>query len=160
MKTVPKEDLELIILETSAHGQGSLEYIRTTLRNAKEPVNPPSASEQPPFCKCGNCREMPTQIENKCCSNSRCLRERQIFKKISLDVDFLRQSIRERADYRAETFDFSNRSLRKAAYRQYVLWRYGKLGRGNRRVVPSCIVLCIREQYPSPNGLYMGYRES
>ena len=27
----------------------------------------PGGSEVPPWCNCGNCRVMPTQLENKCC---------------------------------------------------------------------------------------------
>ena len=37
--------------------------------------------------------------------------------------------------------------FRKAAYYQFALWRYGKLGRGNRRVIPSYAVLQIRHTY-------------
>ena len=53
---------------------------------------------------------------------------------------------------RADDLDFSTNSYRKAAYRQYILWRYGRLGKGNRRVCPSCVVRMIRVAYPSANG--------
>ena len=52
----------------------------------------------------------------------------------------------------------NNENFRHAAYRQYILWQYGHLGKGNRRVVPSCCVREIRARYPSPNGIYTGYR--
>ena len=41
---------------------------------------------------------------------------------------------------------------RKAAYRQYIIATYGYLGRGIRRVAPSCVVRCIRRWYPSHDG--------
>ena len=77
--------------------------------------------------------------------------------KLCLDVDYLQASIRERSDTRADLIDYSNRSLRNAAYRQFILWQYGKLGQGNRRVAPSCLVVKIQSDYPSENGLYMGF---
>ena len=68
--------------------------------------------------------------------------------------------LRERSDTRADLIDYSNRSLRNAAYRQFILWQYGKLGQGNRRVAPSCLVVKIQSDYPSENGLYMGFHQS
>ncbi len=56
--------------------------------------------------------------------------------------------------------DDHNRGLRHAAYRQFVHWRHGKLGATNRIVIPSCCVLKIREQFPSPTGLYTGYKDN
>jgi len=60
-------------------------------------------------------------------------------------------------DIRAEERDFSMNWFRLAAYRQYILWRYGKLGKGNRRVCPSCVVVVVRSVYPSADGVYMGF---
>lgn len=143
-----------------AHGNGSLDYVKITARSSNEPPEPVAASDSPPYCKCGNCREMAKDIENKCCDKVTCHRNHQLFVKYCTDVDNLQQSIRERSDIRAERVDYSMSSLRKAAYRQYVLWQFGKLGQGNRRVVPSCLVLAIRHKFPSENGLYMGFMES
>ena len=42
---------------------------------------------------------------------------------------------------------FCMQSFRKAAYRQFALCRHRKLGRGDRRVMPSCVVLQIRHTY-------------
>ena len=61
---------------------------------------------------------------------------------------------------RAEDFDFSTNATRKAAYHQLTMWKYGRLGRGNRKPNPVCIVRMIREAYPSPTNEYMGYKES
>ena len=53
--------------------------------------------------------------------------------------------------------DFS--AYRNAAYRSFTLWAHGRLGFGNRRPVPSCVVAMIRQRFPEPNGEYVGYHE-
>ena len=51
--------------------------------------------------------------------------------------------------------EIKNRLSRFAIYKQFVWWIYQRLGRGNRRVLPSCILWKIREHYPKANGRYV-----
>ena len=76
----------------------------------------------------------------------------------ALDHNVLQLQIRLHADYRANLPNFHANGYRKAAYRQYTLSQYGYLGRGIRRVAPSCVVRCVINWYPSSDGVYMGYR--
>lgn len=57
----------------------------------------------------------------------------------------------------ARTQEDVNKSSRHAAYRQFILWIYGRLHRKDRRVVPSCCVKVIRDRYPDPEGNYKGF---
>jgi P2X purinoceptor 7 len=97
-------------------------------------------------------------VEEKCCGRSRCVTAYNIFYKIVLDPHVLGVAILNRVDIRADPADFSDRSYRKAAYRQYILWAHKHLGRGNRKVAPSCVVKKIRRHFPSATGQYMGFR--
>ena len=79
------------------------------------------------------------------------------FKKC-LDADVLELCIKNCADIRNDREDNSTKTFRKAAYREFILDKYGYLGKGRRKVAPSCVVWCVRHHYPSSTGLYMGFR--
>ena len=111
-----------------------------------------------PWCKCGVCQIMPQEVENKCCGLRRCVTTHTRFSKLCLDPDVIQLAIRNRGDIRNDRDDNSTRAFRKTGYRQYVLDRYGYLGKGNRKVCPACVVTVIRRHYPSQTGVYMGYR--
>ena len=49
---------------------------------------------------------------------------------------------------------------RFAAYKNYIYWIYGKLGRNNRRVVPACAVTAIRARFSEEDGRYEGFHEA
>ena len=102
---------------------------------------------------------MAQAVENKCCKLRKCITTTSRFAKLCLDTDVLELGIRNTGDIRNDREDNSTRAFRKAAYRQFILARHGHLGKGNRRVCPSCVVFKIRERYPSLTGVYMGYRE-
>ncbi len=51
-----------------------------------------------------------------------------------------------------------NHLIRKAMYQFYIYMKYGNLGKGNRIPIEQCVVDNIREQWPEPDGDYMGYK--
>ena len=108
---------------------------------------PPHSEPIPEWC-----------IENKCCGLRKCVTLTRRFQKLCLDPEVLELCIRNRADIRNDREDNSTSSFRKVAYRQFILEKYGYLGNGNRKVAPACVVLSVRRHYPSPTGIYMGFR--
>lgn len=112
----------------------------------------------PDWCKCGNCRHMPRAIENVCCKKKDCVTLQPRFYKLCLDPDILQLCILNQADIKNDPVDNSTRQFRKAAYRPFILDKYGYLARANRKVVPSCAVWKVRSRYPTPTGVYIGFR--
>ena len=123
------------------------------------PTPEPTPQSVPDWCSCGKCRPMPQEVENKCCKQKKCITLTSRFAKLCLDPDVLELCIRNRSDIHNDREDNSTRAFYKAGYRQFILARHGHLGKGNRRVCPSCVVLRIREHYPSVTGVYMGFRD-
>ena len=103
---------------------------------------------------------MPTANENKCCGQRPCLTTTPTFKSLVMCRESLHVAIVGRTDIFVDRSDFSNEGMRYAAYRQYILWQNGYLGRGNRRVVPSCATWAIRGKYPSLDGMYTGFSDT
>lgn len=95
---------------------------------------------------CNVCVDMASEGRGSCVTSY------EMFRNVVLDREVLNIAIRARSDIRAEVADFEMNSYRKAAYRQYILWKYGKLGKGNRRVCPSCVVRLVRQTYPALMG--------
>jgi hypothetical protein len=98
----------------------------------------PEAGNTPEWCNCGHCMAMPTQEENKCCARTRrpCVSRQALFNQIVLDANILDIAMRYREDVLVLNNNINNENFRHAAYRQFVLRQHGRLGRGNRRVVP------------------------
>jgi len=53
--------------------------------------------------------------------------------------------------------NMTNRDYRHHAYRTYIDFLYGLLGRHVRKVIPACIVDHIRTTWPDPDGKYVGF---
>jgi len=143
------------------NGRGSLDFARRLLENDGDDdpqPDPVPVDGVPRWCICKNCIQMPTPEENKCCQRRECITSYELFSNLCIDRHVLELAIRARCDIRVEPLDFSMASFRKAGYRQFVLWEHGYLGKGNRRIIPSCAVTKIRNQYPAPDNVYMGFR--
>ena len=124
------------------------------------PPNLDPPQDDPNWCNCGRCLPMPTQEEKRCCTRMvrPCTSTTPLFQQIVLDANVLDIAMHYREDMLVLGNVRNNENFRHAAYRQYVLWQHGLLGRGSRRVLRSCCVLAICTCCPSPNGVYTGYR--
>ncbi|XP_062568754.1 P2X purinoceptor 7-like [Saccostrea cucullata] len=120
----------------------------------------PSLPGVPSWCTCSRCREMPTLMERVSCGRcpEQCTTLLPDFHVLCLDEAVLALARLYREDVLAlPTDEDYNRANRHSAYRQYILWSYGKLGSGNRKVIPSCIIWRIRDKYPEASGQYTGF---
>ena len=128
------------------------------------PTSPPLPDKDPiAWCTCRNCRPMPTLLENVCCKGTpeSCIAKFPEFTLLILEPMVLNMSNNYRNDFLGlseENEEDLNKNFRHAAYRQFILWRHGYLGANNRKIIPSCCVLAIREKFPSPHGIYTGYK--
>ena len=138
--------------------QGGVSLAQSLLRPPQVPPPVPDSSEMD-WCVCGKCKRMPTNKENECCKLLPCASTSEDFQIICLHYSVLTLAIHNCEDVYADGVPYSQARYRKAAYRQYVLNKYGHLGSGNRRIIPSCIVWCIRNKYPDEHGHYSGFKE-
>ena len=151
--------LELAVKVFSDRKALLLEYLNEGSDETAHEMPSPAIIPIPIWCICGKCREMPGSKERKCCKRNRCISLENNFYDICLNGLILEVAVNSRSDIRVEVPRKDTKSLRHAAYRQFVMWRHGPLGAGNRVVIPSCCVWAIRQKYPSPNGNYTGYRD-
>ncbi|XP_041457679.1 P2X purinoceptor 7-like [Lytechinus variegatus] len=111
----------------------------------------------PPYCRCGKCRPMPTDVENVCCGFDICVSTTQAFADAVLNGNVLAAAMRAANNEFPRDIARSNESYWHYAYKQFVLIHHGRLGAGIRRVVPSCSALRIRRSFPAPNNRYKGF---
>lgn len=124
------------------------------------------------WCNCGKCKEESREIDCLCCSevsaisedkfeNNICITEAREFKKLCLDTVILKNVLVALHESKGDPLEkeTSNRSFRFAAYKQFVWWVFQRLGKGNRRVLPSCVIWQIRGNFPQTDGMYTLYSE-
>ena len=129
---------------TPANGQGS------------KPCPQPGPGG-PAWCLCGGCSSSPLRQEELCCRRSRgpCITSSSLFHPLVLSRSLLEALLR----YRDPLGDpASTAALRHCAYEQYVAWRVGVPPADSHPVVPCCCVGKIREEFPSRDGEYRGFR--
>ncbi|XP_067653194.1 P2X purinoceptor 7-like [Haliotis asinina] len=153
-------ELKTIVTELLVRDQGAFEDYCLGYR-PRDPPRQPQPGDQPTWCRCGNCRPMPSAQENKCCwqtGSSKCAVDGPNFFTV-ISPAVLDIAMAHYNDFFVHDQERNNAAYRHQAYRQFTLQRFGRLGQGNRRVVPSCVVLAIRRRYPDPTGIYTGYKE-
>ena len=136
-----------------------------------------SSQLYPTECYCGNCGPMAKAKEAVCCVTSdaknaqfkdfvlsagHCVLESEEIETSISEVNCRLQWYMQRrlALFTEEECRFQlmqNNNYRHHAYRSYISYINGLLGRGVRKVIPSCVVLEIRKRWPDPNGLYRGH---
>lgn len=149
------------LFELAIGFEESRNKLRDLITEIRQNVQPPAdqvTEMLPSFCRCLRCQQMPSREENKCCGQRMCRSESHVFKNICIDRENVSTAIRNMADTYVFTPVYENKAMRHASYRQYVMWQHGHLGSGKRIVIPSCCVWAIRRAYPSPDGLYTGFK--
>ncbi|XP_065126270.1 P2X purinoceptor 7-like [Paramisgurnus dabryanus] len=125
------------------------------------------------WCLCGNCARMPNEAENLCCKEipkvvrrmqqvpgpPSCMIHHPGFEPNCLNPYTL-QNIHNiySTDYGPLRRRTLEEGYRYTAYRSFVSWCWGYLGRHNRVVIPSCVVLRIRLEFPDQAGRYVCFR--
>ena len=123
------------------------------------------------WCSCDCCNVMTTEAESLCCKEAneildnlfegnKCVTFANEFKMVCLEKSVLGTNLATISIYTGEKFTHENSNYRFSAYKQYISWIYGYLGKHARRVIPSCVVWAIRTKYPSEDGKYVPFNHS
>ncbi|XP_058957973.2 P2X purinoceptor 7-like [Pocillopora verrucosa] len=161
---------------SSSSGEEEISVDKETQEEIQEETSTRSRLGNREWCSYGNCQEMPTENECICCQEMdvlgdrldlegnklQCITEHGSFGPVCLLADVLRTALVGMHQVRNDRLEDypSNESMRLAGYRQFTWWTYNRLGKGNRRVIPSCVVASIRRNYPDAAGNYTGFKDA
>lgn len=96
------------------NGRGSFDFARTLLAHDNDDQQPgPVNYAVPRWCNCGNCIQMPTPEENKCCQRRECITSYELFNNLCTDGHDLELAIRARCDIRMEPPGLFNGQFQK-----------------------------------------------
>lgn len=128
----------------------------STIAKQPQPILPRPGC--PAWCYCGCCGSPSLPQEQLCCrqSKGRCITTCPPFEQLVLTKTLLEAVLLYREPLWEWAQEDKTTTLRHCAYRQYISWRFGIPPKETRPVIPSCCVLRIREEYPSPDGQYSG----
>ena len=145
-----------------------------------EPEDPFEPDEElPEWCKCGNCTKNCPLFEALCCNDNPdvmerlqadgdCIIDNEFFSNITSEEGLQFSRIIETTNIvnpwlkqRYLSQEFTNNLKRNMSYRNFVVWinQHIPMGRGNRMVIPRCVVLKIRQLYPDEQNRYTGFRQ-
>ncbi|XP_046855134.1 uncharacterized protein LOC124448167 [Xenia sp. Carnegie-2017] len=123
------------------------------------------------WCTCGHCQIMDRHEECICCKEiaacrdineesaefegidvPECITDNPVFQNLCLNYWVLRLAWSQyKQQYGKSAFEGpEHKRQRHVAYRQFVRWCWGILGKEIRNPLPSCAVCCIRAYFPPP----------
>ena len=114
------------------------------------------------WCKCFKCNVEKREIDCLCCLevtalnekfdkfSVKCVTEAEGFQILCVNKEMLENVLTGLHDSRGDYLgkDTTNQSYRYVTYKQFTWWVYKRLGKGNRRVIPSCTLWAIETMYP------------
>ena len=113
------------------------------------------------YCVCGFCRDdMREKYPSKkiCCGQSPCVTTSTHFRAFCLNSDILQTSMPQYTYYNVDgELEFKASKFRHTAFRHFILWNFGKLGKFIRQCPPTCVRVAIRYKFPSLDGDYNGF---
>ncbi|XP_070820639.1 P2X purinoceptor 7 isoform X1 [Chaetodon trifascialis] len=124
----------------------------------KPDLNP--KARRPVWCKCDCCTPSSVPQEELCCrqSGGACITSSPLFEQLVLSRSLLEAVLLYRDPLSSLTDRGQTAAMRHCAYGQYISWRFGVPPNDTHPAIPSCCVRRIREEYPSPDGQYSGFR--
>ena len=102
------------------------------------------------WCKSGHFRREIQEIDSLCCTKVPAIIEDKFDKTISKYV--LVCLYDTRGDPLENDKDLQNRFVNFGAYKQFIWGIFQNFYKGNRRVIPSCVVWSIRKVFQEVNG--------
>ena len=124
------------------------------------------------WCICEKCQPMESEAESLCCLDTdevpddyfegqKCVTSSEGFNTVCLSKIVLKTALSALNDLRGDSINYVNNcAYRYAGYKQFTWWVHNYLGKGVRKVTPSCAVWAIRTKYLSEDGRYIPFMES
>lgn len=120
------------------------------------------------WCHCNRCHLEARALDRVCCHvlnndnlfQTNCFTDMEEFERICLYPPYLEIILVGLSQLRGDALEAHtcNRSFRFASYTAFTWWVHGKLGRYNRRVIPSCVIWKIRDMFPEESGTYVNFK--
>ena len=93
MEDNDKDNDEVVIAEVHSPATEASIAITPPL----QPIPPQGQGPRPEWCVCGNCRNMPLEVEKVCCRKKNCDAKKTRFKKLYFDPHYLELSVKSSA---------------------------------------------------------------
>ena len=117
---------------------------------------------QPKWCSWGICIPLESTKNNICCqpdltNGQTCIVQSQTLRDMCMNPGIVEIAgiVNYSVNFHVDP-TFSNSKYRNQAYRFFVIWQYGKLGMGQRRAIPACVVTHIRAIFPDEKSMLHG----